>query len=826
MRPHHHFHLVAEIPEPLRPIDTLARNYRWSWDRRLASVFDRLDGAPEGATWRSAGQHPVQLLEHTSPACWEELAADEAYVADVADAAARLRSALDGPSWFGERRDSPLDLVAYFSPEFGITDALPQYSGGLGILAGDHLKAASDLGVPLVGIGLFYTEGYFHQELSADGSQSERNDHLDPTELALSPTGIDVIVDLAGVDAVVRVWRADVGRVPLYLLDTNLPENPPEVAAVTNRLYGGDEQHRLRQEIILGIGGVRALRALGLHPSTYHMNEGHAGFLGLERVREWIDDGLRFDEAISAVRAGGVFTTHTPVPAGIDRFPRELFEQYFTTFAEDCGVEFDELFQLGRRDDEPDGKFNMAVLGLRIAARRNGVAKLHGEVSRSMFGPLWPDLPSAQTPIGHVTNGVHARSWVGDEVDALLTESISDDWHLAPADDWARVEEIDHGRIWETRSAGRRELVDEVRRRLGNDLLDPDILTIGFARRFATYKRANLLLGQIERLKALLTDTDRPIQFVFAGKAHPADGPGKDLIRQIHRVTRDSEVGHRFVLLPDYDIGIARTMYHGCDVWLNTPRRPMEACGTSGMKAALNGCLNLSIRDGWWDEMSDGENGWDLPSFEDEPDHVRRDRREADAAYEVLEQQVIPLFYDRGEDGVPHGWVERVADNWASLGWNVIAGRMVRDYVTDYYEPAAASAHRTEGDGAAVAKDLTAWTDGVTEAWPTVSIELLTDQSTLADGDIHASRTVTARVDPGELGADELLVQLLHGPLDSQGDFVTAAIEALDMEAVGDGVYRASFEPDSAGAWGVTVRTIPVHPAQVSPYDTGLVTSG
>ncbi len=392
-----------------------------------------------------------------------------------------------------------------------------------------------------------------------------------------------------------------------------------EAIAITNRLYGGDEQHRLRQEIVLGIGGVRALRALGIHPQVFHTNEGHAGFLGLERVREWTEQGLSFVEAIEAGRAGGLFTTHTPVPAGIDRFARELFEPYFETFAEQCGVTFEELFALGRRADEPDGKFNMAVMGLRLAARSNGVAQLHGSVSREMFGGMWPGLPAVDAPIGHVTNGVHARSWVSDRVDQLLTEIMGENWHLAGPEEWARVHHIDRSEIWDIRNAGRRELVEMARDQLGHDLLDPDVLTIGFARRFATYKRSTLLLGQLDRLEALLLDADRPVQFVFAGKAHPADQPGKALIQGIHRLAGEAGVRHRFVFIPDYDIGIARTMYHGCDVWLNTPRRPMEACGTSGMKAALNGVLNCSIRDGWWDEMSTGENGFDIASFEDDP---------------------------------------------------------------------------------------------------------------------------------------------------------------------------------------------------------------
>jgi starch phosphorylase len=825
MRPVHQFTVVSSVPEPLRSIESLAANLHWAWDRQLARLFDRLDGSRDGRSWRDTGQHPVDLVRRTSPGCWDALANDHQFIEQLARAQQRLDDALDGSSWFSRRADdgdTALESVAYFSPEFGITEALPQYSGGLGVLAGDHLKASSDLGIPLVGVGLLYAEGYFHQLLDSDGWQQERNERIDPDALGLHSTGVEVVVEVADVAVTVRVWRADVGRVRLYLLDTNVPSNPPEAIAITDRLYGGDEQHRLRQEIILGIGGVRALRALDIHPQVFHTNEGHAGFLGLERIREWVAQGLSFDEAIEAVRAGSLFTTHTPVPAGIDRFPRELIETYFTNFAEQCGVTIDELLSIGERDGEGD-KFNMAVMGLRLAAHSNGVARLHGEVSREMFGGLWPDLPTSEIPIGHVTNGVHARTWVSDRVDELLSQMIGDEWHLADESDWERVRHLDHREIWDVRNEGRRELVDMVRNRLGGYLLDPGVLTIGFARRFATYKRSTLLLAQMERLRAMLVDTDRPVQFVFAGKAHPADEPGKALIREIDRLTRDAEVGHRFVFIPDYDIGIARTMYHGCDVWLNTPRRPMEACGTSGMKAALNGGLNCSIRDGWWDEMSDGENGFDITSFDDDPDLDRRDRREASAAFEVIERKIVPLFYGRHDDGLPHGWIEKITTNWATLGWNVIAGRMVRDYVTEYYEPAAIGTRTMTADAGAPARELVAWKQHVVAAWPTVAISLVDDGSS---SDRGAAREVVAELDAGELRRDEIVVQLLHGPVLADGTFDETLLSVLPMVAGADGRYRAEFAPDRAGRWGTAARAMPTHPHLSGPFDTGLVTIG
>lgn len=826
MRPTHQFNVISEIPTTLGALPRLAANLHWAWDRELAGVFDRIDTATGDAVWRRTGQHPTDLIRRTTPQRWSELAADDTFVAQVDAATARLDDALSGRTWFDERADESAltGVVAYFSPEFGIAEALPQYSGGLGVLAGDHLKASSDLGVPLVGVGLLYAEGYFHQKLGGDGWQEERNDRIDPAALGIVDTGHTIEVDLADVTAAVRVWRVDVGRIPLYLLDTNLPQNPPDVVAVTNRLYGGDEQHRLRQEIVLGIGGVRALRSVGIDPQVFHMNEGHAGFLGLERVREWVERGLSFDEAIEAVRSGGVFTTHTPVPAGIDRFPRELFQPYFESFAASLGISFDELFAIGGRDDEPDGKFNMAVMGMRLASRRNGVAQLHGAVAREMFSGMWPALDAGDTPIGAITNGVHARTWVSDRVDELLSDVVGNEWHLAREDEFSRVHGIDHGQIWSVRRQGRQELVDLVRDRLGADLLDPDVLTIGFARRFATYKRANLLLEQLDRLKQLINNGDRPVQFVFAGKAHPADHPGKALIQSIHRVTQDPDVRRRFVFIPDYDIGIARTMYHGCDVWLNTPRRPMEACGTSGMKAALNGVLNCSILDGWWDEMSDGVNGFDIPSFDDDLDEGRRDHREASATFEVLERDLVPLYYDVGDDdGIPHRWIERIKHNWATLGWRVIAGRMVRDYTTALYEPAAAAAAVAAGDDGRVAKELAAWRSGVSAAWSGVSIRV-EEPSDFDDGLAGSTRRVTASVDPGVIRLDELVVHVVHGPIGADGSLDPDRVEAVGATRGDDDRFTAEFTPTLAGPWGAAVRVMPTHPALSSTFETGLVT--
>ena len=822
MRPVHRFRVEPDVPERLQALRRLAANLHWTWDRELKELFARLDPV----AWEASHHDPAHALEMISVERWVTLAADAELVAAVDRAADRLEEAIAGVRWFQQRGESPLNLVAYFSPEFGLSETLPQYSGGLGILAGDHLKAASDLGVPLVGMGLLYAEGYFRQRLDPDGWQVERFPRLDPAGLPIRDTGLTVPLDLAGEPLRVRIWRVEVGRVPLYLLDTDVDGNSPGTRAVTDRLYGGDTEHRLRQEIVLGIGGVRALRALGLHPQVMHSNEGHAGFAALERIRELVGSGLAFGEAVEVVRAGGVFTTHTPVPAGIDRFPEEMISQYFGAFAQGLGIGIDELLAIGRRTDDHDTRFNMAVMGLRLNARSNGVAQLHGAVSREMFHGLWPDVARDDVPIGAITNGVHARTWVSAEVERLMRDHVHPVWDGADAATWTAATHIPSSEVHRVRDAGRAELVTFVRRRMGDDVLDPEALTIGFARRFATYKRATLLLSHPDRLEALLRSADRPVQMVFAGKAHPADQPGKEMIRAIEQFARRLDLRRCFVFLPDYDMRIARAMYHGCDVWLNNPRRPLEACGTSGMKAALNGCLNLSVRDGWWDECFDGANGWAIPSADDDPDLGRRDEREALALFSLLEDEVVPSFYDRDVDGHSTSWCDRVRHAWVTLGPYVTASRMVRDYVTRLYEPAAAGHRHLEADGAGRARALAAWKQRVALSWPQVR---LVDVEPSPTDRLRVGHEVPVgcRVFLDGLGPEDVVVEVLHGRLDTEGD-ITGSPEVVTLalaEQGPDGVatFRGRYRVHTAGAHGSALRVRAHHPDMASPLELGRV---
>ena len=851
MRALRRFTVRLALPPPLAPLAELVMNLRWSWHPASLDLFASVDAA----TWQAVGLDPVRLLGEVAPERLNELAADPAFLTRLAEAHQDLQRYLTEPKWYQSLEGAP-SSIAYFSPEFGITEVLPQYSGGLGILAGDHLKAASDLGVPILGVGLLYRAGYFKQSLNAEGWQQERYPPLDPHGLPLTLlTGanggpLKIAVGLPeGRILNAQVWKAQVGRVPLLLLDSDIEDNAPAERQVTDRLYGGGSDNRLHQEMLLGIGGVRAIRAYTAltgdpAPEVFHTNEGHAGFLGVERIRELVDQGLSFDEAKEAVRAGTVFTTHTPVPAGIDRFPRELIARYFGGTGgegEAVGVPVARILELGAEQDP--SVFNMAHMGLRMAQRRNGVAKLHGIVSRGMFADLWPGFDTAEVPISSVTNGVHAPTWVAREVMELAAREASPLLNTE-AKGWEDIAKVADTSIWAVRRVLRERLVQEVRRRLKQSWLqrgateaelgwtatvfDPDVLTIGFARRVPSYKRLTLMMRDPERLTALLLDPERPIQLVIAGKSHPADDGGKELIQQIVRFADARDVRHRIVFLPDYDIGMARYLYGGCDVWLNNPLRPLEACGTSGMKSALNGGLNLSILDGWWDEMYDGENGWAIPTADGVEDPTRRDDLESAAFYELVEKQVRVRFYDVNADGVPQRWVDMVRHTLQSLGPRVLATRMVRDYVHNLYTPAATASRSLAESGFAPAKQLSAWRNEVTSRWPGVRV-LSVDAGGVGDTpQVGATMTVRASVDLAGLRPDDVTVQAVYGRVDEHDDLHRPAFAQLHQTGNGDdGMPRFEGEVplERAGSFGYTVRVLPHSALLPGDADLGLLAS-
>ncbi|WP_265521939.1 alpha-glucan family phosphorylase [Oerskovia flava] len=865
MRAIRRFTVRTVLPAALQSLDDLAHNLRWSWHAPTRDLFAGID--PE--LWATVKGDPVALIGALGSERLAGLASDEHFVEQVRAAAADLRRYLEDPLWYQEQ-DAAASAegaglpaaIAYFSPEFGITSVLPQYSGGLGILAGDHLKSASDLGVPIVGVGLLYGAGYFKQSLTRDAWQVETYPLLDPDGLPLTilreDDGTPARVTLAlpgGRSLHAHVWVAAVGRVPLLLLDSNVPGNDEAARKVTDRLYGGGGEHRLQQELLLGVGGVRALRLWSRltgapAPEVYHTNEGHAGFLGVERIRELVaEQGLTVPEALEAVRAATVFTTHTPVPAGIDRFGADLVAQYFGGDNAIDGVPLDEILALGAEDYEGGDPtvFNMAVMGLRLGGRANGVSLLHGEVSRGMFEGLWPGFDAREVPITSITNGVHSPTWVDPKLAALASDRLGLDELTAEvaSSGWLRGEHeggIGDAELWGMRRELRAQLVDEARHRvrkswrergaspaeLGwvDDVLSPDVLTIGFARRVPTYKRLTLMLRDPARLRALLLHPERPVQLIVAGKSHPADDQGKRLIQQLVRFTDEHDVRHRIVFLPNYDIAMAQSLYPGCDVWLNNPLRPLEASGTSGMKSALNGGLNLSILDGWWDEWFDGENGWAIPTADGVEDPDRRDDLEAAALYDLVETQVAARFYDRDADGVPGRWLEMVRHTLATLGPKVQATRMVSEYVHRLYAPAAVAGRTLDRGGYGPARELARWKRTVRDGWSHVRVDHLESGGIGEVPQVGDTLTVRAYVSLGDLSPQDVEVQVVHGRVteaDVIEEFSVQPLALAESYEAGRHAFAGTVELEASGPFGYTVRIVPRHDGLASPVELGLV---
>lgn len=842
------FTVRTVLPQALAALDELSTNLRWSWDEPTRRLFSSIDPIE----WENSGHDPIALLGAVGPERLAELAADAAFVENANARLADLHDYLEKPRWYQSLTDAPTS-IGYFSPEFGIAAALPQYSGGLGILAGDHLKSASDLGVPIIGVGLFYRAGYFRQAISREGWQQESYPVLDPDGLPLAvlrhPDGTAAQITLAlpdGQALYARVWQVSVGRIKLLLLDTDIPENEDGLRTVTDRLYGGGGEHRLLQELLLGIGGVRAIKAYTdlsgtPFPEVFHTNEGHAGFLGLERISDLIGEGLSFAEALQVVRAGTVFTTHTPVPAGIDRFELEMITKYFSTdLLPGVGVEDVESLGLENYEGGDPTKFNMAVMGLRIAQRANGVSLLHGEVSRGMFGALWPGFDPDDVPITSVTNGVHAPTWT----DPMLLDLAEAKFGSTDttAVDWSQSSAVSDAELWAVRGRMRAQLVQDARRRTSeawqeqnpgvgdpawfSELLDPDILTIGFARRVPTYKRLTLMLHDPDRLRALLLHPERPIQLVIAGKSHPADDEGKRLIQKLVEFASEPEVRKRIVFLPNYDIGMAKLLYPGTDVWLNNPLRPLEACGTSGMKAALNGSLNLSILDGWWAEFYDEENGWAIPSADSAGDGAERDKLEADSMYDLIEHQLAPRFYDRGADGVPSRWVQSIRHTLATLSPVLSADRMVKEYVERLYAPAAAAERAITADSYQPARDLAAWKARITEAWPRVHVTHVesggVDSVPQVGDELHLRATLAIDgLNPSDVAAEVVYGRARDG--DRLEDIHHQALELSERQEGQPVVFAGTVPLARAGSFGYNVRVVPSHPLLASPAELGLI---
>lgn len=858
MQPIRTFNVSPSLPKSLEPLRKLAYNLHWDWNIETKDLFKRLDRA----LWESSHHNPVLMLGTINQARLTEVAEDEGFLAQMERASRQLDDYLAERTWYRKNRglgkssapDQPesKECFAYFCAEFGLVDCLPIYSGGLGILAGDHLKSASDVGLPMIAVGLLYQEGYFAQYLNADGWQQERypiNDFYNlPLHLERNPDGSErrIEVDYPGRIVYARIWRVQVGAVPLYLLDTNIEPNNSYDHNITDQLYGGDLEMRIHQEMMLGIGGVRALQALGYEPTVYHLNEGHSAFLILERIRKLIEEEhLSFAEAKQVAQATQIFTTHTPVSAGFDLFPPDKALYYVGHYANIFGLSPDEFLSLGREDvSQLDSPFSMAALAIKTSSFINGVSQLHGEVSRVMFHGLWADLPLQEVPITAVTNGVHARSVVHKSKQELYDIYLGPSWSEKGSDDplWERVNSIPDEELWRSHQRCRSEMVLSVRERLAKHLrergttsielaaiyesLDPKALTIGFARRFATYKRANLFLQDMERIKQIMMgNKERQVQFVIAGKAHPKDLPGKELIREIVHQIREAGIGNHVVFVPNYDINLARYLVSGCDVWLNTPRRPREASGTSGMKASMNGLPNLSILDGWWDEADYVRTGWAIGHGETYDDAEYEDRVEANALYDLLEQEVVPLFYERDADGVPTGWVAKMK---AAIKLNTPyfnTARMLRDYATRGYFPTSDRSIAMHSHNYQPAKDLASWKQYLFEHWYEIKIE---NVEVAAPDTLMVNQliTVKAKINLAGLTPDDVEVQLYQGAVNEKGEIVDGMTVTMEDQGIDQSqctTYTANLLYSSSGLQGLTLRILPKHENLSSPYEPGLV---
>ncbi len=856
MRPSHTFQVIPSLPARLERLRDLAHNLWWTWHHEAIDLFRRLDRD----LWETTGHNPVLILGTIRQERLEQAAEDDGFVAHCDRVCREFDRYMGGRgTWYqktyGEDNNT---RIAYFSAEFGLTESLGIYAGGLGVLAGDHLKSASDLGLPLLGVGLLYQQGYFRQYLNPDGWQQELypdNDFYNlplTLERQLSGAPLWVEVEYPGRTVKAQVWRVQVGRVPLYLLDTNVDTNRPEDRDITDQLYGGDDDMRIRQEVMLGIGGIRALEALGLRPTVCHMNEGHSAFLALERIRLLMEEyGLSFAEACEAATAGHVFTTHTPVPAGIDWFHPNLVDHYFSHYYPRLGLSRHEFLGLGRMNPgDPNGYFCMAILAMRLANRTNGVSQLHARVSRHMWQEVWPQVPTDEIPILGITNGIHPRSWISHDMADLYDRYLGPRWIERPADQsvWQRVVRIPDEELWRTHERRRERLVAFARRRLraqleqrgsrpseirlAEEVLDPDALTIGFGRRFATYKRATLLFHDVERLARIVGDRDRPLQIIFAGKAHPRDNPGKELIRQIIHHARRLEFRNRIVFVEDYDMVVARYLVQGVDIWLNTPRRPHEASGTSGMKATANGALNMSILDGWWDEGYTLETGWAIGRGEeyDEDQFDYQDRVEANAMYDLLEKEIVPLFYERGRDGLPRGWIARMKAAMRDHAGVFNTNRMVREYHERCYQPSAERSRGLAEDKQQRAKELAAWKTQVTQCWPQVRIEgVSADGPERQEIKVGDQLQVQAQVHLGGLKPTDVAVELFYGPLNAEGLITKGqTIPMLIAQSKGDGsyVFAGAISCQTSGRHGYALRVVPQHEDLGNPFDMGLLLWG
>ncbi len=851
MQPLFTYNVVPTLPASLEPLRELVFNLWWTWEPSARKLFRQVDID----LWHRTNHNPVRVLQLCRQARLVELSQDRAFLEELDAVYRRFRAYLDREDTYGSTRENR--PIAYFSAEFGFHESIPNYSGGLGILSGDHCKAASDLGLNFVAVTLLYRHGYFKQQINAEGWQesvslNQNFHHLPLREVRVKGAPLVICVDLLGRSICAKVWEMKIGRITLYLLDTDIPENRPEDRMITAQLYGGDLEMRIKQEVVLGIGGVHALKAIGLEPAVYHMNEGHSAFLSLELIRRGVEEqGLDFRSALQLVAAANIFTTHTPVPAGNDAFPRELMQRYFADFPQRVGISFDEFFSFGQATINPEENFSMTILALRTSRHANGVSKLHGEVSRRLWKEVWAGVPQNEVPITSITNGIHTKTWLSPEFSALY-DAYLPNWeeNLTDPDFWRGVIDIPDDVLWDTHHQLKRRLVEFVRERVHaqrvrngespeklrqvNEILNPEILTIGFARRFATYKRGALLFSDLDRLKRMLNHPERPVQFVFAGKAHPKDEGGKKLIQEVYRWSRQEGLENRIIFVEDYDTYIGRRLTQGVDLWLNNPLRPLEASGTSGMKLPPNGGLNLSVLDGWWCESYNGKNGWAIGAEILDGSVEFQNQVDGASLFHLLENQIIPLYYAKPDGRLPLAWLQLMRESIRSVTPIFNTQRMVQEYSEWLYEPAAIAHARLGENGAEKAKAVARWKEEMRRLWPQIRVpaeEVAVSNAQKVNVTVGESLQLEARVYLGEITPDSVRVQVYVGET-HDGQIVNPVM--FDLQASGDAkpdaagayLYRGEIPARESGAYGFNVRVIPYNPDLTQAHELRLITWG
>ncbi len=842
------FHVIPQLPPTLEPLRELAYNMWWSWEPRARRLFRELDRK----LWEQSNHNPVMMLQRCRQWRLIELSENEEYLTELGDVLTTFRQYLERKDTYASTRENP--SIAYFSAEYGLHESFPNYSGGLGILSGDHCKSASDLGLHFTAVGLLYRDGYFKQQINTHGWQETGELHqafhyLPITEVQCNKEPLKISIELPGRVLMARVWQIALGRINIYLLDTTIPENRPTDQHISAALYGGNHERRIQQEILLGVGGVRLLKALGITPQVFHMNEGHSAFLSLERIRDLMtceENRVDFSTAFQAVAASNIFTTHTPVPAGNDAFAQELMRSYFGYYPEIVGISWEELMHLGSMGKGDHTLFSMTVLALKTSRFANGVSKLHGQVSRRLWQDLWSNVPVEEVPITSITNGVHAKTWAAGEFHDLYWKYLGKDWEdrQGELEFWRGVIDIPDHVLWNVHQVLKERMIEFLRERLRRErlrneespsqirkvdhLLHRDILTIGFARRFATYKRGALLFSDLERLEHLVTHPDHPVQFIFAGKAHPADEEGKKIIQQVYQHSRDPRFRNRIIFVEDYDINVGRRLYQGCDLWLNNPLRPYEASGTSGMKLPLNGGINLSVLDGWWLEGYNGKNGWAIGA--DFSDGEEQEQNEADIAslLNILENQIVPLYYTKPDGHLPLAWIQLMRESMRTVVPNFNTHRMVQQYHELFYKPAARGYELMKHDGFRAARELSSWKEKMLTAWPSIKIigyQILPSKDH-PDFFVGEKVELTASLHLGSIRPEDLCVQAYIETLE-QNRVIDPYLEELHVQSVlseGLFLYSGIIPARESGTYSLNLRVIPKHPYLLQAHEMKLIT--